>query len=240
MKVNRFTRFLGKRKRRTFKNIFPWCMVLSLILSAVLANYSVKKDTNFKEDMLVDYIKDERSHWMELLNHDDYDYSDIVRVLRDYGEEKYATSIARNIIKYRETKPIETTLELVEIIRKSMPARELRDGHPARKTFQAIRIEVNHELDVLESALIQALELVNVGGRVCVITFHSLEDRIVKNIFKKYSEIDSKFAKLPYVPDEYLPKYKVICKGLTPTDEELTLNNRARSARLRVIERIKD
>lgn len=170
----------------------------------------------------------------------DYDYSDIVRVLRDYGEEKYATSIARNIIKYRETKPIETTLELVEIIRKSMPARELRDGHPARKTFQAIRIEVNHELDVLESALIQALELVNVGGRVCVITFHSLEDRIVKNIFKKYSEIDSKFAKLPYVPDEYLPKYKVICKGLTPTDEELTLNNRARSARLRVIERIKD
>ncbi len=77
MKVNRFTRFLGKRKRRTFKNIFPWCMVLSLILSAVLANYSVKKDTDFKEDMLVDYIKDEHSYWMELLNHDDYDYSDI-------------------------------------------------------------------------------------------------------------------------------------------------------------------
>ena len=170
----------------------------------------------------------------------DYDYNDIVRVLRDYGEEKYANSIARNIIKYRENKPIETTLELVEIIRRSMPAKELREGHPARKTFQAIRIEVNHELDVLEKGLEDALDLVNVGGRVCVITFHSLEDRIVKNTFKKYSEIDSKFAKLPFVPEEYMPKFKVVCKGITPSEAELEENNRARSARLRVIERIKD
>lgn len=169
-----------------------------------------------------------------------YEYHELVRVIRDYGEEKYANSIAKNIVKAREDKPIETTLELVDIIRKSMPAKELRNGHPARKTFQAIRIEVNHELDVLESALIQALDLINVGGRVCVITFHSLEDRIVKNIFKKYSEIDSKFAKLPYVPDEYMPKYKVVCKGITASDEELAENQRARSARLRVIERIKD
>ena len=88
--------------------------------------------------------------------------------------------------------------------------------------------------------MIQALDLINVGGRVCVITFHSLEDRIVKNIFKKHSEIDSKFAKLPFVPEEYLPKYKVVCKGITASDEELEKNNRARSARLRVIERIKD
>ena len=169
-----------------------------------------------------------------------YKYEDLVRILRDYGEEKYASSIARNIVKDRENKSIETTLELVEIIKKSMPAKELRNGHPARKTFQAIRIEVNHELEVLESALIQALDLINVGGRVCVITFHSLEDRIVKNIFKKHSEIDSKFAKLPFVPEEYLPKYKVVCKGITASDEELEKNNRARSARLRVIERIKD
>ena len=169
-----------------------------------------------------------------------YEYHELVRVIRDYGEEKYANSIAKNIVKAREEKDIETTLELVDIIRRSMPAKELRNGHPARKTFQAIRIEVNHELDVLESALIQALDLVNVGGRVCVITFHSLEDRIVKNIFKKYSEIDSKFAKLPYVPDEYMPKYKVVCKGITASDEELAENQRARSARLRVIERIKD
>ena len=169
-----------------------------------------------------------------------YSYEELVRIIRDYGEEKYASSIARNIVKDREIKSINTTLELVDIIRKSMPAKELRGGHPARKTFQAIRIEVNHELEVLESALIQALDLINVGGRVCVITFHSLEDRIVKNIFKKYSEVDSKFAKLPFVPDEYMPKYKIICKGVTASNQELEENNRARSARLRVIERIKD
>ena len=170
----------------------------------------------------------------------DYDYDNLVRVLRDYGEEKYAASIAKNIIKSRENKKIETTLELVEIIKKSMPLREQRDGHPARKTFQAIRIEVNHELEVLEVALEQAIDLLNVGGRLCVITFHSLEDRIVKNIFRKHSEIDSKFAKLPYVPEEYMPKIKVISKGITPSDKELSENNRARSARLRVIEKIKD
>ena len=169
-----------------------------------------------------------------------YDYQNLVRVLRDYGEEKYASSIAKNIIKTREEKDIETTLELVEIIKRSMPMKELRDGHPARKTFQAIRIEVNHELDVLESALEQAIDLLDVGGRLCVITFHSLEDRIVKNIFRKYSEVDSKFARLPYVPEEYMPKVKIISKGITPSEEELQDNNRARSARLRVIEKIKE
>ena len=174
----------------------------------------------------------------ELVN--EYDYENLVRVLRDYGEEKYASSIARNIIKARENKKIETTLELVEIIKRSMPMRELRDGHPARKTFQAIRIEVNHELDVLSTALEQAIDLVKVGGRICVITFHSLEDRIVKNIFKKYSEIDSKFSKLPFVPEEYMPKLKIISKGITPSELELTENNRARSSRLRVVEKIRD
>lgn len=170
----------------------------------------------------------------------EYSYYELVRVLRDYGEEKYASSIARNIIKTREVKNIETTLELVEIIKKSMPMRELRDGHPARKTFQAIRIEVNHELEVLESGLEQAIDLLSVGGRLCVITFHSLEDRMVKRIFKKYSEVDSKFAKLPCVPEEYMPKLKIISKGITPSTYELNENNRARSSRLRVVEKIKD
>lgn len=174
----------------------------------------------------------------ELVNQ--YSYQELVRVLRDYGEEKYASSIAKNIIKTREVTPIETTQELVEIIKRSMPMKELRDGHPARKTFQAIRIEVNHELDVLESGLIQAIELVRPGGRICVITFHSLEDRIVKNIFRKYSEVDSKFAKLPYVPEEYTPKLKIISKGIVPSEKELEENNRARSARLRIVEKIKD
>ena len=174
----------------------------------------------------------------ELVNQ--YSYQELVRVLRDYGEEKYASSIAKNIIKTREVTPIETTQELVEIIKRSMPMKELRDGHPARKTFQAIRIEVNHELDVLESGLTQAIELVRPGGRICVITFHSVEDRIVKNIFRKYSEVDSKFAKLPYVPEEYTPKLKIISKGIVPSEKELEENNRARSARLRIVEKIKD
>lgn len=174
----------------------------------------------------------------ELVNQ--YSYQELVRVLRDYGEEKYATSIARNIVKSREEKPIETTQELVEIIKKSMPMKELRLGNPARKTFQAIRIEVNHELDVLESGLEQAIDLLKVGGRICVITFHSLEDRIVKNIFRKYSEVDGKFAKLPYIPEEYMPKLKIISKGIVPSQEELVENNRARSARLRIVEKIKD
>ena len=116
----------------------------------------------------------------------------------------------------------------------------LRDGHPARKTFQAIRIEVNHELDVLNVALEQAIDLLNVGGRLCVITFHSLEDRMVKNIFRKYSEVDARFSKLPYVPDEFKPKLKIISKGITPSELELEENNRARSSRLRVVEKIKD
>ena len=195
---------------------------------------------SFHHDAPLDMRMDTDSNFSAYNVVNEYDYNDLVRVLRDYGEEKYAASIARNIIKTRENKKIETTLELVDIIRRSMPAKELRDGHPARKTFQAIRIEVNHELDVLESALIQALDLLNVGGRISIITFHSLEDRIVKNIFKKYSEVDTRFAKLPYVPQEYMPKYKVICKGITASQEELSENNRARSARLRVIERIKD
>ena len=192
--------------------------------------------TDAKLDMRMDTDSDFSAY--DVVN--TYSYQELVRVLREYGEEKYAPSIARNIVKEREIKKIETTLELVEIIKKSMPAKALRETHPARKTFQAIRIEVNHELDVLKEGLEEAIDLINVGGRICVITFHSLEDRIVKNIFRKYSEVDSKFAKLPFVPDEYMPKLKIISKGIVPSDEELEENNRARSARLRIVEKIKD
>ena len=169
----------------------------------------------------------------------EYSYDDLVRILRDYGEEKYSQSIARNIVKRRESKKIETTLELVDIIKSSMPVSAMRDAHPARKTFQAIRIEVNNELEELKIALIDALSLLKVGGRISVITFHSLEDRIVKDIFRKYSEVDSNLKKLPYIPEKYLPKFKIVT-NVTPTKEEIETNNRARSARLRVIERIKD
>ena len=120
----------------------------------------------------------------------DYSYDDLVRIFRVYGEEKFATSIAKNIITTRENKPIETTLELAEIIKNSVPEKYRREKHPARKVFQAIRIEVNNELNVFENSLNQALDLVKVGGRICVITFHSLEDRICKDIFKRVSRAD--------------------------------------------------
>lgn len=195
---------------------------------------------SYHNDMRLDMRMDTDSDFSAYDVVNGYSYEELVRVLREYGEEKYASSIARNIVKDREKAPIETTFELVEIIKRSMPARELRDGHPARKSFQAIRIEVNHELEVLKLGLEQAIDLISVGGRICVITFHSLEDRIVKNIFRKYSEIDSKFAKLPYVPEEYMPKLKIISKGIIPSELELSENNRARSARLRIVEKVKE
>ena len=186
-------------------------------------------------DMRMDRDKDFSAY--DVVN--SYSYNDLVRILRDYGEEKYASNIANNIVKYRNEKSIDTTLELVEIIKKSMPYKAMKDSHPARKTFQAIRIEVNDELNVLKMALEEALDMLNVGGRISVITFHSLEDRIVKEIFNKYSKVDSNLSKLPFIPKGYLPKYKLIA-NITPSKEEIEENNRARSSRLRVIERIED
>lgn len=195
---------------------------------------------SFHSDAKLDMRMDTKSNFSAYNVVNEYDYKDLVRILRDYGEEKYASSIAKNIVKTREEKPIETTFELVDIIKSSMPARAMRDAHPARRTFQAIRIEVNHELDVLENGLRQAIELLNVGGRVCVISFHSLEDRIVKNMFREYSSVSREVAKLPYIPEEYQPKYKIVSKGIVASDNELNDNYRAHSARMRVIERIKE
>lgn len=169
----------------------------------------------------------------------EYAFEELVRIFHDYGEEKYASSIAKKIVNYRKIKKIETTLELVEIIKSGVPESYKRDKHPARKVFQAIRIEVNNELEVFESALKQALELINVGGRVCVITFHSLEDRICKNIFKECSMVDKTMQKLPVIPEIYQPKFKIIGM-IVPDENELRENNRSRSAKLRVIERIKE
>jgi len=170
-----------------------------------------------------------------------YSEKDLLRIIRDYGEEKYAVSIARNIVRERSKKPIETTLELSDIISKSVPMKARRDKHPARKTFQAIRIEVNHELDILEDAMKDALSILKPGGRLCVITFHSLEDRIVKNVFKEYTEIDSMVKGLPEIPEEFRKDYVLVNrKAIEPTEEELENNNRARSAKLRIIERIKN
>ena len=167
-----------------------------------------------------------------------YSYNDLVRIFRVYGEEKFATSIAKNIVTIRENKPIETTLELAEIIRNSVPEKYRREKHPARKVFQAIRIEVNNELNVFENSLNQALDLVKVGGRICVITFHSLEDRICKDIFKRVSSVDPSLKNLPIIPEEYQPKFKLVA-NIEPSAHELEENNRSRSARLRVIERVR-
>lgn len=169
-----------------------------------------------------------------------YSLKQLTAIFRDYGESKYAYQIAKKILNKREDKPIETTLELVEIIKSAVPEKEKRKKHPAKQIFQAIRIEVNHELDVIKPALSQALKMLKVGGRVEVITFHSLEDKIVKNYFKELCAVDEKVKGLPNISQEYLPDYKlVVNKAITPSAKELENNNRARSAKLRIIEKIK-
>ena len=193
---------------------------------------------SFHKDAKLDMRMDRNSSFSAYNVVNEYNYKDLVRILRDYGEEKYASSIAKNIIKYREDKEIETTLELAHIIKNSMPFKARRNSHPARRSFQAIRIEVNNELEVLKNVLDDALSLLKVGGRICIISFHSLEDKIVKETFNKYTSVDKSLNKLPYIPDEYKPKYIIISKGIIPSSKELADNYRSHSARLRVIERI--
>lgn len=167
----------------------------------------------------------------------EYPYEKLVDVFRKYGEEKYSVSIAKGIVNKRQIKPIETTLELAEIIKENVPEKYRKKSHPARKIFQAIRIEVNDELNVFEIALKDALNLLKPGGRIAVITFHSLEDRICKRIFNEVSTIPKELNNLPIIPDKYKPKYKVLA-NIKPKEEEIEKNKRSRSARLRVIERV--
>ncbi len=185
-------------------------------------------------DMRMD--KNNKLSAYEVVNN--YTKEELTSILYKYGEEKFAPSIASKIVSYRANKKIETTLELVEIIKSAVPEKYRRDKHPARKTFQAIRIEVNKELDVFESSLRQALDLIDVNGRICVITFHSLEDKICKNIFKEVSSVDETLKRMPIIPENMLPKFKVIA-NISPSDKEVESNMRSRSARLRVIERIR-
>ena len=208
--------------------------VSSVQLDETERGFSYHNDA--KLDMRMD--QDAKLSAYDVVNN--YEESKLREIFYKFGEEKFAASIARNIVKYRQNKRIETTLELADIISNSVPMKAKKDHHPARKVFQAIRIEVNHELDILEDALKDALSILNVGGRVCVITFHSLEDRIVKNVFKEYTDIDPRVKGLPDIPEEYLPNYKLINKNvIVPSDNELEENNRSRSAKLRIIERIK-
>ena len=199
-----------------------------------------RRGFSYHEDARLDMRMDKDNPLDAYYVVNNYDLNDLTRIFRDYGEDKFAYQIAKKIVKQREEKPIETTLELVEAIKSAVPEKEKRKKHPAKQIFQAIRIEVNHELDVINPALEQALEMLNVGGRVEVITFHSLEDKIVKKYFKEVCSIDDKIKGLPNIPKEYLPDFKlVVNKAIIPTDKELENNNRARSAKLRIIERVK-
>lgn len=172
----------------------------------------------------------------EIVN--EYSYHDLVRIFYRYGEEKFSKQIARNIEKKREIAPIETTFQLVDIIKESIPAAKRRTGgHPAKRVFQAIRIAVNNELSVFESSLEQAIDIVKVGGRISVITFHSLEDRICKQIFNSYAKNKDIPKNLPVLPEESLSKLKLITrKPICPSEKELEENNRSRSAKLRIAE----
>lgn len=168
-----------------------------------------------------------------------YDEEELTRIFFQYGEEKLSRVIAKGIVKSRKNMAITTTLELVEIIKQSVGANYFFKMHPERKIFQALRIEVNNELKVLENVLPDAIHMLKKGGRISVITFHSLEDRIVKNIFKKYSEVDSLVRGLNEIPDAYKPLIKLVNKKpIEPSEEELLENTRSRSAKLRIVERI--
>ena len=169
-----------------------------------------------------------------------YSEMDLYRIIRDYGEDKFAKNIAKHIVQERAKKPIETTGELTEIIRASIPMKvQVTGGHPAKRTFQAIRIELNKELEVLQNNLDDMIDLLNLGGRICIITFHSLEDRIVKTNFKRNENPCTCPSDFPVCVCGKKSKGKVVTrKPILPSEEELEVNSRSKSAKLRVFERV--
>ena len=171
----------------------------------------------------------------------EYPFEDLCRILKRYGEEPFAKQIARAVERRRAQRPIDTTFELVEVIRSALPAKVLsKKGHPAKRTFQAVRMEVNSELQELEAALQQGLELLRVGGRMCVISFHSLEDRMVKEAFVRVSRPAKVDKRLPLL-DEEEPCFNMISrKPITAAEAELQENNRSHSAKLRIIEKVRE
>lgn len=175
----------------------------------------------------------------EIVN--EWGFHELLKIFSRYGEEKFSKQVARKIEARRMEKPIETTLELVDIIKEAIPAAARRTGgHPAKRIFQAIRIAVNDELKVFETALEDALEILKVNGRISVITFHSLEDRIAKLMFVEVSKEDEAYRGLPVIPEAYLPNFEIMTrKPIVPGGTELEENKRSRSAKLRVIKRIR-
>lgn len=196
---------------------------------------------SYNSDALLDMRMDQNAYLTAKIVVNEYSLEELTKIFYDYGEEKFSYLIAKKIVNSRNVKPINTTFELVEIIKSALPASVLRKSkHPAKKIFQAIRIEVNKELSVFQKSLEDAFELLNDEGRIVVITFHSLEDRLCKRMFKEKTTVNLP-ADMPIIPKEYLPKYELVLKkALVPSAEELSVNNRSHSAKLRAIKKIKE
>ncbi len=214
-----------------------------IVLDLGVSSYQVdtaERGFSYREDAPLDMRMDTRQELTARDIVNDYSEGELYRVIRDYGEERFAKGIANRIVAAREERPIETTGELVEIIRSAIPRKEQRksSGHPAKRTFQAIRIEVNKELDVLSDSLDMLIDLLNPGGRICIITFHSLEDRIVKDAFKKAENPCTCPPDFPVCVCGAVSKGKIITKKpITPGEDELENNSRSKSAKLRIFER---
>ena len=213
-----------------------------IVLDLGVSSYqldTVERGFSYKYDTALDMRMDTRQAFSakEIVN--DYSQADLARIIRDYGEDKFANNIAKHIVRAREEAPIETTYQLNDIIKAAIPAKmRAEGGHPSKRTFQAIRIECNRELDVLKNSLEEMIGFLNPGGRICIITFHSLEDRIVKSIFKKQENPCTCPPNFPVCMCGKESMGKVVTrKPILPSEEELNENSRSKSAKLRIFER---
>jgi len=212
-----------------------------IVLDLGVSSYqldTIERGFSYKYDTRLDMRMDDRQSLsaMEIVN--EYPEMELFRIIRDYGEDQFAKNIAKHIVKARTEAPIETTGQLNEIIKAAIPAKMRMNGHPSKKTFQAIRIECNHELEVLKESLEGFIDMLNPGGRLCIITFHSLEDRIVKSAFKKAENPCVCPPSFPVCTCGQVSKGRVISKKpILPSDTELEENSRSKSAKLRVFER---
>ena len=213
-----------------------------IVLDLGVSSYQLdtaERGFSYRVDAPLDMRMDRRQKMTAKDIVNDYSEMDLFRIIRDYGEDKFAKNIAKHIVMEREKGPIETTGQLIEIIKRAIPMKfQKTAGHPAKRTFQAIRIELNRELEVLRDTLDDMIELLNTGGRICIITFHSLEDRIVKSIFKRNEDPCTCPSHFPVCICGNESKGKVITrKPILPSDEELEQNSRSKSAKLRIFER---
>ena len=214
-----------------------------IVLDLGVSSYQLdtaERGFSYREDAPLDMRMDQRQTMTARDIVNDYSERDLFRVIRDYGEDKFAKNIAKHIVAAREKQPIETTGQLTEIIRQSIPMKfQKKSGHPAKRTFQAIRIELNRELDVLRETLDDMIELLNPGGRLCIITFHSLEDRIVKSAFRKNEDPCTCPKDFPVCVCGNVSKGSIVTrKPILPSEEELEYNSRSKSAKLRIFERV--